>query len=561
MFKKIISAIITFVMIVSIINTHPINSYASSDVNVDVDKKVISIYMMPYSGFKVENVIDSSYSVQSGKLDFRSIIVNAKITDKSTGNVLKSSDIVNSKTEYSLEVRFTTESVNYPPMDYTGYSAKVINESFPDNTSFCKNAKSEVKGTESMVFTCDFTVSDPPKYDLGVGVIDLSKGLCDYSDDVDYSNALLKTLDYLTDNEIISYVYKPGGSGFDFDFDGAIDLYYNRNKRTFDKPDDCKFSGTVFYTLTDELNEEISGKGEYHFNSLRVVYSNQDFTDSTVHDIPDVVYTGSELCPTPEVFDSNGDKLVKDEDYTVSYKNNVNVGKGTVIITGINGYEGTLTKEFNIIEPKKDDKSDNDSSDGSKTGGNGGQDTSDGSKTGGNGGQDTSVPVLNGKVHGDLESGLWVELPDGTYPKNMWGIVNGKKYYFDARGYAAANEYADGKWFDASGTLNEAYAMTWKSNETGWWIEDMSGWYPISKWLKIDGYWYYFTETGYMDYSEYRDGCWLGADGAWVEEYANGHWCSDSYGWWYEDNGWYPVNQYLWIDGVKYWFDSDGYWR
>ncbi len=64
-----------------------------------------------------------------------------------------------------------------------------------------------------------------------------------------------------------------------------------------------------------------------------------------------------------------------------------------------------------------------------------------------------------------------------------------------------------------------------------------------------------------MDYGEYRDGCWLGDDGAWVEPYANGHWCCDARGWWYEDSGWYPCNQYLWIDGVKYWFGADGYWK
>ena len=63
-----------------------------------------------------------------------------------------------------------------------------------------------------------------------------------------------------------------------------------------------------------------------------------------------------------------------------------------------------------------------------------------------------------------------------------------------------------------------------------------------------------------MDYSEYRDGCWLGSDGAWVEEYYGGHWCSDSTGWWYEDaSGWYPQSQYLWIDGVNYYFGADGY--
>ena len=64
-----------------------------------------------------------------------------------------------------------------------------------------------------------------------------------------------------------------------------------------------------------------------------------------------------------------------------------------------------------------------------------------------------------------------------------------------------------------------------------------------------------------MDYSEYRDGYWLQADGSWDEVSSNGRWCQDSTGWWYEDDGWYPKNQNLWIDGVKYYFNAEGYWK
>ena len=125
-----------------------------------------------------------------------------------------------------------------------------------------------------------------------------------------------------------------------------------------------------------------------------------------------------------------------------------------------------------------------------------------------------------------------------------------------------SNEWVDGKWYDADGKQTYKGKMSWKSDAAGWWIEDSSGWYPTSQWQKIDGKWYYFTASGYMDYSEYRDGCWLGADGAWDGVSSGGHWESDSTGWWYVDNtGWYPVNQYLWIDGVQYWFNASGYWE
>ena len=122
-----------------------------------------------------------------------------------------------------------------------------------------------------------------------------------------------------------------------------------------------------------------------------------------------------------------------------------------------------------------------------------------------------------------------------------------------------SNEWKDGKWYNEDGSQSYEATAEWKSDASGWWFEDSSGWYPKNEWQKIDGKWYFFTESGYMDYGEYRDGYWLGDDGAWVEEYSGGHWMSDSKGWWFEDNGWYPVSQYLWIDGVKYWFDASGY--
>jgi len=122
------------------------------------------------------------------------------------------------------------------------------------------------------------------------------------------------------------------------------------------------------------------------------------------------------------------------------------------------------------------------------------------------------------------------------------------------------NEWVDGKWYDANGKCTYDGILSWKQNETGWWVEDTKGWYPTSTWQKIDGKWYYFCADGYMDYSEYRDGYWLGDDGAWVEDYYGGHWMSDSTGWWYEDaSGWYPVSRWLWIDGSCYYFEASGY--
>ena len=123
-----------------------------------------------------------------------------------------------------------------------------------------------------------------------------------------------------------------------------------------------------------------------------------------------------------------------------------------------------------------------------------------------------------------------------------------------------SNEWVKGKWYNKDGTQTYAGTGSWKSNGKGWWFEDTAGWYPHSQWQKIDGKWYYFTSDGYMDWGEYRDGCWLNNDGSWDENYSNGTWHVDGTGWWFSDGNWYASNTSLWIDGVKYHFNGSGYW-
>jgi GH25 family lysozyme M1 (1,4-beta-N-acetylmuramidase) len=58
-----------------------------------------------------------------------------------------------------------------------------------------------------------------------------------------------------------------------------------------------------------------------------------------------VTYTGS--VQTPVVTVDNGNKRIG-TDYTVSYSNNINVGTGTVTVTGINNYNGSKSINFTI---------------------------------------------------------------------------------------------------------------------------------------------------------------------------------------------------------------------
>lgn len=63
------------------------------------------------------------------------------------------------------------------------------------------------------------------------------------------------------------------------------------------------------------------------------------------------VYNGKKR--NPKVTVKLGDKTLKEDiDYNVSYLNNINTGKATVEIKGINDYNGTIKKTFEIV-PKK----------------------------------------------------------------------------------------------------------------------------------------------------------------------------------------------------------------
>ncbi len=71
--------------------------------------------------------------------------------------------------------------------------------------------------------------------------------------------------------------------------------------------------------------------------------------------VPEQIYTGSELTPSPTVT-LGGKTLEADADYTVLYANNVNAGTATVKVTGIGNYMDTATADFTIaraaIAPK-----------------------------------------------------------------------------------------------------------------------------------------------------------------------------------------------------------------
>lgn len=93
----------------------------------------------------------------------------------------------------------------------------------------------------------------------------------------------------------------------------------------------------------------ITGIGSYS-GSKTVTFRimGQGLANATITDIPDQLYTGSDIRPTMSVT-LNNIALRQGIDYSVSYSNNRNVGTATITVRGIGSYSGTKTVTFRII--------------------------------------------------------------------------------------------------------------------------------------------------------------------------------------------------------------------
>ena len=111
------------------------------------------------------------------------------------------------------------------------------------------------------------------------------------------------------------------------------------------------------YTVTYSNNTEpgtasvtVKGKGNYNgTKTINFKISARNIADA-VCSVANADYTGSAVTPKLEVRYSQT-LLTEGQDYTVSYKNNVNPGTATATITGKGPYyTGTLTVNFNIVK-------------------------------------------------------------------------------------------------------------------------------------------------------------------------------------------------------------------
>ena len=107
---------------------------------------------------------------------------------------------------------------------------------------------------------------------------------------------------------------------------------------------------TVSYTNNIHAGTAVvsaAGKGKYEGTiTADFTITPKDIKDeAVVLDSDTYECTGKEICPEVSI-----EGLQKETDFIVTYENNINIGKGKVIVTGTGDWKGSIEKTFSIVE-------------------------------------------------------------------------------------------------------------------------------------------------------------------------------------------------------------------
>ncbi len=208
----------------------------------------------------------------------------------------------------------------------------------------CKPKATVVVDGKKLTETVDYKVTYSSNIEAGNATVRVS-GINNYKDEKDLSfkiNSLPLTEEMVS--SIGNQTYTINGSRPTVTVKQGTKTLLKNNDYDVTYSNNSKV-GTGTVTVTGKKNYSGSVKRTFEILPCKL-------TESMVNDIEAVEYTGQSIKPSVKVFHSSA-ILSEGTDYTVSYGENVNVGKGTVIISGTGNYTGNITKEFQILEPPK----------------------------------------------------------------------------------------------------------------------------------------------------------------------------------------------------------------
>ena len=143
-------------------------------------------------------------------------------------------------------------------------------------------------------------------------------------------------------SKVETYTYVPGR-----EWKPVPEISYNGTVLKKGKDYDLSYSdnvnaGTATITAT--------GKGMYTgIATTTFTIAKRKLSDCAIPGISPVAYTGRSLSPDPGV--RYGVWVKNGTDYTISYENNVEIGKGTATLTGKGNFTGSVTKPFTVKPP------------------------------------------------------------------------------------------------------------------------------------------------------------------------------------------------------------------
>ena len=269
------------------------------------------------------------------------------------------------------------------------------------------------------------------------------------------------------------------------------------------------------------------GPGSYKSSYYQVTTKSLNSPYMVVSDLKtSYAATGSAITPTPTLT-LNGTRLRLNTDYSITYKNNVNPGTATMVITGKNGYTGSITKTFTITATA----------------------TNPIVATG-------TWKKSSGKWWFQYDSATRATQGGKTYPASEWVKISGKLYHFDSAGWMNTNWLKlDGSWY----YLGSDGAM-----KTGW--------------QKVKGTWYYMASSGIMQTGKqtisgqtyYLDPTSGAMKTGWNRESSSWYYYKSSgamaKGWQKVKNKWYYLDtstgkmktSWLEVSGQKYFLNTSG---
>ena len=114
--------------------------------------------------------------------------------------------------------------------------------------------------------------------------------------------------------------------------------------------------------VEDSTIEDVKELDDFMMNEIQVYFYDSSETNNTtsidefkIQPISEQIYTGKSICPEVRVIlESSEEELKAEEDYVVSYEDNVNVGEATVRVVGIGNYSGEITGTFSIVKSESD---------------------------------------------------------------------------------------------------------------------------------------------------------------------------------------------------------------